>query len=56
MHAIIALQLWQGLVGVVVLAVPVTFVIYWVADSIRRIPTVWHEFWDKFKTKKTATA
>lgn len=49
------IELWQGLAGAVVLALPVTFAIYWLMDSVRRVPIVWHEFWDKFKSKKTAT-
>jgi hypothetical protein len=50
------IELWQALVGVVVLALPITFVIYWIKDSILRIPAVWHEFWGKFSTKRTVSA
>ena len=55
MHAQITMELWQILAGAVVLAVPVTFGIYWAKDSFLRVPTVWREFWGKLGTKRTVT-
>ena len=48
------IELWKALVGTVVLALPITFVIYWITDSFRRIPAVWREFWGKFSHKTVA--
>ena len=47
------IELWQALVGVVAGALPVTFVLYWVVDSVKRVPTVWREFWGKLAHRTT---
>jgi hypothetical protein len=45
------IELWQALCGAVLLALPITFAIYWISDSVRNIPAVWKEFWGKFSHK-----
>lgn len=47
-------ELWKALVGMVLMALPLTFAIYWIKNSILRIPADWKEFWGKF-SHRTAT-
>jgi hypothetical protein len=46
MHA--SIELWQAVVGVVVLAPVVNFAWFWFLSSLKRVPATWKEYWGKF--------